>query len=192
MEANREGRAIMRPPLLDGKNDPYWKARMTAFLKFVDTKTRKAVLTGWNPPTQATVEGGGRVVKEKKDWTLAEDELALGNSKALNSIFNVVDPSVFKLIRKFIVAKEAWDILQITYEGTAKIRMLRLQQLTTKWETTTMEEDETITSYSTRINDMANEAFALGEPMTNEKQVRNVLRSLPRRFESKITTIEEA
>ncbi|GAA0153072.1 hypothetical protein LIER_11394 [Lithospermum erythrorhizon] len=39
---------------------------------------------------------------------------------------------------------------------------------------------------------MANEAFALGEPISNEKQVRKVLRSIPPRFESKVTSIEEA
>ncbi|GAA0167281.1 hypothetical protein LIER_22249 [Lithospermum erythrorhizon] len=55
-----------------------------------------------------------------------------------------------------------------------------------------MEEDETITEYSNRINDMANESFALGEPMTNEKQVRKVLRSLYKKFENKVTAIEEA
>ncbi|GAA0160114.1 hypothetical protein LIER_16744 [Lithospermum erythrorhizon] len=54
-----------------------------------------------------------------------------------------------------------------------------------------MEEDETIAAYSTRINDMANQAFALGEPKSNEKHVRKVLRSLPKRFESKVTATEE-
>ncbi|GAA0171616.1 hypothetical protein LIER_25604 [Lithospermum erythrorhizon] len=44
--------------------------------------------------------------------------------------------------------------------------------ITTKWEAAKKEEDETITTYNMRINDMANEAFALGEPMSNEKQVQ--------------------
>ncbi|GAA0160082.1 hypothetical protein LIER_16718 [Lithospermum erythrorhizon] len=39
---------------------------------------------------------------------------------------------------------------------------------------------------------MTNKAFALGEPISNEKQVRKVLRSIPPRFESKVTAIEEA
>ncbi|GAA0165291.1 hypothetical protein LIER_20734 [Lithospermum erythrorhizon] len=120
MEVNKEGGSITRPPLLDGKNYPYWKAKMIAFLKSVDTKTWKAVLTGWNPLTQAAAEGGRRVVTEEKDWTLAEVELALGNSKALNSIFNAVDLGVFKMISKCSVAKKAWEILQTAYEGTVK------------------------------------------------------------------------
>ncbi|GAA0172984.1 hypothetical protein LIER_26696 [Lithospermum erythrorhizon] len=41
-----------------------------------------------------------------------------------------------------------------------------------------MEEDETITSYCTRINDMANEAFELREPMTNEKQIQSLTKDI--------------
>ncbi|GAA0162920.1 hypothetical protein LIER_18911 [Lithospermum erythrorhizon] len=160
MEPYKEGGSITRSPQLDGKNYPYWKARMTAFLKSVDSKTWKSVIFGWTPPTKAAAEGGGRVVKTEVERTPAEDELALGNDKALNAIFTAVDPNVFKMISNCTIAKEAWEVLQTTYEGTAKVRMSRLQ-LTTRWETAKMEEDETITAYSTRINDMANEAFAL-------------------------------
>ncbi|GAA0167282.1 hypothetical protein LIER_22250 [Lithospermum erythrorhizon] len=71
--------------------------------------------------------------------SISQDELALGNDKALNAIFNGVTPNVFKIISKCIVAKEAWEILQTAYEGTPKVRMSRLQQLTTKWETAKME-----------------------------------------------------
>ncbi|GAA0186918.1 hypothetical protein LIER_34206 [Lithospermum erythrorhizon] len=39
---------------------------------------------------------------------------------------------------------------------------------------------------------MANETFALGEPISNKKKVRKVLRSLPKIFERKVTAIEEA
>ncbi|GAA0165522.1 hypothetical protein LIER_20907 [Lithospermum erythrorhizon] len=124
---HKEGGSIMRPPLLDRKNCPFWKARMTTFLKSVDTKTWKVVLTGWTPLIQAALAGGGRVVKEEADWTPAEDELALGNSKALNSIFNVMDPNIFKMISKCSVAKEAWEILHTAYEGTTKVRISKLQ-----------------------------------------------------------------
>ncbi|GAA0149080.1 transmembrane signal receptor [Lithospermum erythrorhizon] len=44
-----------------------------------------------------------------------------------------------------------------------------------------MEEDETITTYNSKIKDLANESFALGERISNEKLVRKVLRTLPKR-----------
>ncbi|GAA0164696.1 hypothetical protein LIER_43690 [Lithospermum erythrorhizon] len=165
---------------------------MIAFLKSVDSKAWKYILRGWTHPNQVAADSERQVIKPEVNWTPTKDELALGNDKALNAIFNAVDQNVFRMIGKCRVAKEAWEIQQIAYERTPKVRMSRLLQLSTKWETTQMEEDETITSYSTMINDMANEAFALGEPMSNEKQVIKVLRSLPKRFENKVIAIEEA
>ena len=47
------------------------------------------------------------VLKLEEGWTTAEDELALGNSKALNALSNGVDKNMFKLIKQFIVAKDA-------------------------------------------------------------------------------------
>jgi len=46
------------------------------------------------------------VLKSEKEWTTAEDELALGNSKALNALFNGVDKNMFRLIKQCIVAKD--------------------------------------------------------------------------------------
>ncbi|GAA0166070.1 hypothetical protein LIER_21317 [Lithospermum erythrorhizon] len=33
MEGNQKGSSIFRPPRLDGTNYPYWKAKMTTFLR---------------------------------------------------------------------------------------------------------------------------------------------------------------
>ena len=55
---------------------------------------------GWNWDNQAWRRMDGDDGKE-----------AIGNSKALNSLFNKVDKNVFKLINMCTVAKEAWEIL---------------------------------------------------------------------------------
>jgi len=81
---------------------------MIAFLKSIDSKIWKAVLKGWEHPL-ALDEDGNRttVLKLEEEWTAAEDELALGNSKALNALFNGVDKNMFGLIKKCIVANDA-------------------------------------------------------------------------------------
>src|ERR1044072_1752866 len=43
-----------------------------------------------------------------------------------------------------------------------------------------------------QIRHIANSSFALGEKMSDEKLVRKILRSLPRRFAMKVTAIEKA
>ena len=89
---------------------------MTAFLKSLDSRAWKAVLTGWRAPLH---EGG--VVKTEVEFTPAEDELALGNNRALNAIFNGVTPNVFKLISQCSEARDAWETLKVTYEGTSQV-----------------------------------------------------------------------
>jgi len=42
------------------------------------------------------------------------------------------------------------------------------------------------------ILDIANSFDSLGEKLPDEKLVRKILRSLPKRFDMKVTTIEEA
>ncbi|CAM8959403.1 unnamed protein product [Rhodiola kirilowii] len=55
-----------------------------------------------------------------------------------------------------------------------------------------MHEDETIADLNTRVLDISNEAFTLGEPMTEETLVRKVLRSLTKRFTMKALVVKEA
>ena len=55
-----------------------------------------------------------------------------------------------------------------------------------------MEEDESFDKFNTKLKDIVNLAFNLGETIPEPKIVRKVLRSLPERFHAKITAIEES
>lgn len=55
-----------------------------------------------------------------------------------------------------------------------------------------MNEDETVSEFHIKLNDSSNTSFALGENMYEEKLANNILRSLPKRFDMKVTSIEEA
>ena len=55
-----------------------------------------------------------------------------------------------------------------------------------------MEEDESFDEFYAKLMDIVNSAFNHGETIPKPKIVRNVLRSLPERFHTKITTIEES
>src|ERR1044072_5838005 len=193
---NKEEGLINRSPVLDGTNYDYWKTRMTAFLMSIDNKTWKAIVKGWTPPVKTTTEESTSTTtinyKKEEDWTKEEDEKALANSKALNAIFNGVDKNMFRLINTCTMAKEAWEILRTAHEGTSRVKMSRLQMLTPQFETLRMTEEKTIAEFHMQIRDIANSSFALGEKMSDEKLVRKILRSLPKRFAMKVTTIEEA
>src|ERR1044072_1134842 len=167
---------------------------MTAFLRSIDNKTWKAIIKGWNPPVDKETEGSSTnlTLKKEEDWSKEEDEEALANSKALNAIFNGVDKNMFRLINTCTVAKEAWEILKTSHEGMSRVRMSRLQMRTTQFETLRMSEEQTIAEFHMQIRDILNASFALGENMSDDKLVRKILRSLPKRFAMKVMTIEEA
>ncbi|KAK2452208.1 gag-protease polyprotein [Trifolium repens] len=183
-----EGGTVGRPPLLDGTNYDYWKSRMMAFLKSMDSQTWKAVIKGWEHP----VMRGTTELKPEENWSKKEDELALANNKALNALFSGVDKYIFRLIKQCTVAKDAWEILKTTHEGTPKVKMSRLQLLTTKFENLGMKEDESVHDFHMNVIDFANSFDSLGEKIPEEKLVRKILRSLPRKFDMKVTAIEEA
>jgi len=46
----KEGGQVNRPHVLDRSNYDYYKVRMVAFLKSIDSKTWKSILKGWDHP----------------------------------------------------------------------------------------------------------------------------------------------
>ncbi|CAM8999003.1 unnamed protein product [Rhodiola kirilowii] len=186
----KEGQSITRPPLLEGSNYATWKPMMRSFLKSLDEKAWMTVQRGWTEPMMNKLTGEP-VLKPETLWSEEENKASMGNSKAMNAIFSAVDENVMKLIINCEVAKDAWDILQMAYEGTDKVRNSRMQIVTTKFEEMKMKESETISEYNTRVLELSNEAAALGKPIEEERMASKVLRSLPPRFAMKVTAIEE-
>ena len=89
-----------------------------------------------------------------------------------------------KKISSIGTVKEAWIILQTTYEGTKTVKDSKLQRLTTIYEL--------FDEFYAKLKDIVNSAFNLRETIHESKIVRKVLKSLPERFHAKITAIEES
>ena len=132
-------------------------------------------------------------VKQKEasaDWDKAK--MANFNSRALNALFSAVTNEGFKKISSTETAKEAWTILQTTYERTKAVKDSKLQRLTTSFEEIKMEEDEKFDEFCAKLKDIVNTTFNLGDHILEPKIVRKMLRSLPKRFHAKIIEIEES
>ena len=61
----------------------------------------------------------------------------------MNAIFNVVSMEEFKRILNVEIAHTAWNILQTVHEGTKAVKINKLQQLTTRFESIRTFDDET-------------------------------------------------
>ena len=110
------------PPYFDGRNYAFWKVRMRAFLCSIDDSLWDVVEIGWIRPEAA-----------KSTWDKAVFAANNANSKALNAIFCSISPDEFHRISHVTISKEAWQILEMTYEGTKKVNDTKLEMLTTLW-----------------------------------------------------------
>ena len=126
------------------------------------------------------------------NWDDAKIKAANFNSRALNALFSAVANEEFKKISSSETVKEAWTILQSTCEGTKAVKDSKLQRFTTNFEEINMEEDESFDEVYAKFKDIVNSTFNLGKTISEPKIVRKVLKSLPERFHTKITAIEES
>ena len=107
----------------------------------------------------------------------------------MNAIFNVVSVEDFKRISNVEVAHTAWNILQTVHKGTNVVKINKLQQLTSKFESIRMTNDESFDEFYAKINDIVNSAYNLGETYDQSKIVKNIFKSLTEDFRSKVTVI---
>ena len=154
---------------------------MRHFLQSLDEKVWQVVEIDWTKLKEALA-----------NWDEAKIKAANFNSKALNALFSAVTNEEFKKISSTEIAKEAWTILQTTYEGTNAVKDSKLQKLSTSFEEIKMEGNESFDEFYAKLKDIVNSTFNLGEQILKPKIVRKVLRSLPERFHAKITAIEES
>ena len=151
-------------PYFDGNNYAFWKIRMRAFLCSINDIVWVAVEVGWTRSEAA-----------KSTWDKAALVAANANSKVLNAIFCGVSPNEFHKISHITIAKEAWEILETTYEGTKKVKDTKLQMLTTQFEELKMSENESFDSFYSKLNEVVVGKFNLGEKMEDSKIVRKIL-----------------
>ena len=111
----------------------------------------------------AVEAGWTRLEATKSIWDKAALAAANANSKVLNAIFYGISPDEFHRISHITVAKEAWEILETTYEGTKKVKDTKLQMLTTQFEELKMSEDESFDSFYSKLNEVVVSKFNLGE-----------------------------
>ena len=90
--------------------------RMKSFLKSIDERVWNSVKYGWKKSTTPVSE-----------WQTSKKEVTAFNSKAMNTIYNVVSMDEFKRISNVEVAKIAWNILQTMHEGTKAVKINKLQ-----------------------------------------------------------------
>jgi hypothetical protein len=112
------------------------------------------------------------------------------NAKAMNSILSGLAEAEFVKVMHLETAKEMWDKLISSYEGNEKVQDAKLHTYRVQFEQLKMKEDEIVGNYFLRVEELVNAMKELGEKIEEPSLVQKILRSLPNRFNPKVSSIE--
>ena len=174
----KEGHSTQRPPLFDGSNYNYWKCRMRIYLQSIGHDLWNIVETQYQKPTTPYNE-----------WTLVEKNNANLDSKAMNALFCAMDKNEFNRVSTSSSSYQIWHTLEVTHEGTSKVKDSKISVLVHRFEMFKMNDKETIGEMFTRFTDIINSLIALGKVYTQVEMVRKLLRALTSDWEKKTTPI---
>ncbi|KAK2984121.1 hypothetical protein RJ640_006274 [Escallonia rubra] len=121
-----------------------------------------------------------------------EAQLFSMDDKAKNIISYGLDMNEYNRVSACETAREMWRLLEVTHEGTNQVKETKINMLIQQYEAFKMKEHESINEIYFRFTLIINGLKLLGKTYPEKEVVRKVLRSLPKRWEAKLITIQEA
>ena len=113
------------------------------------------------------------------------------DAKELSLIEATMTKIVFPKIAATNYSKEAWDILEMNFNGTNKVRVVKLQMIRREFENLQMRDNEPIAEFRSRISTLINQLKSYGQYYEEKRIVENILRSLPQKYDSLVIIINE-
>ena len=131
--------------------------------------------------------------KPKDQYTSTNWERLTKNSRAKHILYCGLDANEYNRISVCDAAKQIWNKLIATYEGTSQVRETKLNMFVHQYELFKMQDDESIKDIFTRFTNITNNLKSLGKSYSIEEMVRKILRCLPKnKWGPKVMAIEEA
>jgi hypothetical protein len=174
----QEGMSSNKAPLFKGDDYALWKIRMKSYMLALGFDVWKSVVDGYTAPATPPTDTAGK-------------KICNDNSRAVNAILGGLTNPIFVKVMHCKSAKEIWDKLEVIYEGDSKVKEAKLQTYRAQFENLKMKEEENIVEYLHRVDEVVNSIRAAGEELSDKPIVQNILRSLPMRYDAKISTIED-
>ncbi|XP_021839804.2 uncharacterized protein [Spinacia oleracea] len=190
-EKLEEGYSTQRPPMFSGKYYSYWRNRMEIFIKAEYYQVWRVIEVGDFQVTKLNTSDE-TVPKPIAEFDKADYEKLELNAMAVKILHRGLGPNEHNRVMGCKNAKQIWDLLQVTHEGTNEVKRSKIDLLMHQYELFTMKPSETIQDMITRFTNIINELNSLGKIITPEEQVRKVLRSLPQDpWMAKVTALQE-
>ncbi|KAM1892747.1 hypothetical protein ACFX14_035869 [Malus domestica] len=119
-------------------------------------------------------------------------DLRKKDQKALYLLYQGLEDSTFEKVAEATTSKQVWDTLSTIYKGVDRVKKVRLQSLRADFETTHMNEGESISDYHSRLIVIVNQMRINSERLDEVRVVEKILQSLTSKFEHVVTAIEES
>ena len=132
-----------------------------------------------------------RLITTLTDEYQYDDEKKNANldAKVMNALFCALTKEEFNRVSTATSANQIWHTLQVTHEGTNKVKESKISILVHRFELFKMKENETISEIVTRFASITNSLASLGKEYT-QVEVRKIFCALTSDWKKKITAIE--
>ncbi|XP_075507299.1 uncharacterized protein LOC142544102 [Primulina tabacum] len=170
------------PPIFDGDNYQVWAIKMTTYLEALDLWEAIEEDYDVQPLPENPTMTQLRIHKERKTK----------KSKAKACLFSAISSTIFTRIMSLESAKNIWDYLKKEYQGNERTKNMQVLNLIREFEMLKMKETKTIKEYSNKLLGIVNKVRLLGKDFSDERIVQKILVSLPEKYESKISSLEES
>ncbi|KAA8520150.1 hypothetical protein F0562_014406 [Nyssa sinensis] len=111
--------------------------------------------------------------------------------RALTCLHSALSKTIFPSVMACETPKEIWEKLREEYEGSQRVKNVKLLTLKREFEMHKMKERETVKEYAGKLMEIVNKIKLFGESFPDSKIVEKMLISLPVRFKPKISAIAE-
>ncbi|KAL6349726.1 hypothetical protein AAG906_041133 [Vitis piasezkii] len=126
-------------------------------------------------------------------WVETERQIQpLGNNPTLNQIRDHEEEEANAPRALSYIHVVVWDKLKEMYLGSDRTRQMQILNLKRQFEVLRMKDNESIKEYVDRLMEVVNKIQLLGKDLTDQRVIEKVLVSLPERFESKISSLEDS
>lgn len=185
--------SIQRPPYFNGKYYPYWKDKMEIFIQAENYQVWRIIQVGDYEITK-TNANNEVIPKPMDEYEKTDFEKLEMNATAKKFLIWGLGPDEHTRVKGCKSAKEIWDLLEVTHEGTSDVKRSKIDILLSQYERFEMGNKESIKDMFTRFKSITNELTCLGKIIPIDEQVRKVLRSLPDndRWRAKVAAVQES
>ena len=122
-------------------------------------------------------------LKVHKVWEAIEEEATEGekNDMAMALLFQSIPEVLILQVGELGTAKKVWEAIKTRHVGAERVKEARLQTLMADFDRLKMKETESIDDFGGKLSEIASKSAVLGVSIEEQKLVKKLLTSLPRR-----------